>query len=207
MARPVVSETAEDLYASLEPLAAGDEETDWHLLKFCDALCETMLERIHLLADDRPDGQPGWQSVFDPYTAPAFALPYLAQFVGVSLEPGMTEADQRTAIALPVGWARGTVDAMRVTVQRFLGGSQSVFIDERVGGDAYALAVTVLADEQGDYPSEIERAILLQKPIGLVLTYTSTGGETWAELEGKFANWSGVESGNPTWFDVKWSPP
>ena len=76
MARPEAGEIAERLYAepALRPWVQLDgEETDWHLLKFLDAVCSGLFEQIHLLVSDRDD-LAGWTILLDPDLCPSEAL-------------------------------------------------------------------------------------------------------------------------------------
>jgi hypothetical protein len=205
MARPTVSEPAEALYEALGPMTDGDEPNDWPLLKICDALCRAFVEQIWTYVSDTDAGV-GWTVALDPARAPAEALPWLGQFVGVEITPVMTEADTRAAIANPAGLRRGTPAAMAEAVMRTLTGSKTVSIDERVGGDAYQLAVTTLPAETPD-ATITARAILSQKPIGLVIDVDVLAGQTWADLVAGSTDWSDVEATYPDWVDVISTPP
>lgn len=204
MDQPEVCQTALELYESLGALTGGDEDNDWHLLLFCDALCSVLVERIDEIAADHDD-RPGWQIVFDPSDCPAFALPYLAQFVGVQFAPALTEDQQRTAIKVPEGWQRGTVAAMLSAIQRQLTGAQTVIFREREP-DAYGLAVRTLTSETPD-TAAVERAILTQKPIGIVLDYEAIDGMTWDDLVGEYADWNAVGAGFADWHALKTTAP
>lgn len=204
MDRPAVGQMAEALYEALGPFAAGDEEREWPLLLFCDAICDALLERIDVLVRDR-DEYPGWVIALDPLAAPLDALPWLAQFAGVTLEPELTEAEQRAKIASPEGFQRGTPAAMREAGKRTLTGTKTVLIEERYT-TAYALWVRTLATETPD-PVATEAAIRSQKPIGLVLTYESVTGQGWNDLKLRHANWDAVEVAYENWDDVRSTPP
>ena len=52
---------------------------------------------------------PGWSQILDIDRCPQYALPWLAQFVGVELNPNWTAAQSRTAISQRVNFQRGTV--------------------------------------------------------------------------------------------------
>lgn len=199
--RPEVGETTEDIYGALGALAIGDEARDWPLLRFVDAICQAAFERIHELAADRGE-QPGWQAILDPSASPAYALPWLAQFVGARLTPDMDEAGQREAISHPEGFARGTRAAMIQAVQRQLSDTKSVDIQERFGGDAYALWVRTLASET-PYVAKAREAILSQKPIGLVLDFDVQGGQTWAAFEAGVTDWTDAGADYPDWDQVR----
>lgn len=205
MTRPTVGETAENLYSALGALTAGDEENGWHLLMFVDALTSVMTEKIHMLAADR-NGKPGWSVVFDPDECPSYALPYLGQFVGVALEPSLTEAEQRTKITLPEGWQRGTKAALVAAVQRQLTGTRRVLLRERYPDNAYQLSVRTMVDETPDTDAVL-RAILTQKPIGIVLNYEAITGQAWDDLLASSTDWDDVESTYADWDDVRSTVP
>lgn len=52
---------------------------------------------------------PGWSQLLDINRCPQYALPWLAQFVGVELNPNWTATQSRTAIGERVNFQRGTV--------------------------------------------------------------------------------------------------
>jgi hypothetical protein len=200
VARPTVSEPTEQLYSALGPLTAGDEERDWPLLRICEALIAAFVEQIWQYVSDTDDGL-GWTLVMDPNRTPADALPWLGQFAGVELFPGQTEDERRAAIRDPAGFQRGTRGAMYRAVRATLTGAKTVQIHERVGGDAYHLAVETLPGQTPD-PAVTLNAILSQKPIGLVLDVSTPTGQTWADVVSKHANWLAVDSTYPDWIDV-----
>jgi hypothetical protein len=199
-AQPEVCETARELYDSLGCFTAEDEANDWHLLLFCDALTSVITERIHEIAADR-NGRPGWQTVFDPDTCPPYALPYLGQFVGVALEPALTEAEQRAKITVPEGWQRGTTAAMISAVRRTLTDTQTVIFQERYPDNAYNLSVRTLAEETPDEAATL-RAILTQKPIGIKLNYEAITSGTWDDLAANYANWDAVSAAFTSWEEL-----
>lgn len=204
MARPVVTEVTEDLYEALGPLTAGDEERDWPLLRFLDALCATTVEPIAELFSDRD--QPGWQIVFDPENAPASVLPYLAQFVGVQLLPSDSEERQREKITMPEQFKRGTPAAMLAAVEATLTGGRTVLMDEFFGGSAYALRIRTLASETPD-EAVTEAAARSQKPIGITLDYSAVTGQDWNDVDTDHADWAAVEAAFDDWQEVKTTPP
>lgn len=204
MARPFVSEVTEDLYSALGALTTGDEANDWPLLKFCEALAGTTAEPIAQLVSDRD--QPGWQIVFDPDNAPVWVLPYLAQFVGVTLLPSDSEARQREKIALPEQFKRGTPAAMLAAVQATLTGGQTILMDEFFGGSAYALRIRTLESETPD-EAATEAAAISQKPIGIILTYAAVDGQDWSDVASKHTDWQEVSDTYGSWSAVKTEPP
>jgi P2-related tail formation protein len=60
-----------------------------------------MFEQVELLSD--------WEIVFDVDNCPDYALPYLAQYVGVRIIQGSSVASQRQQIRRPTRQDRGTV--------------------------------------------------------------------------------------------------
>lgn len=201
MPQPEVGEVALRIYESpaLEPWASQDAENDYHFLLFIDALSEVLFEKVHTLVSDRVD-EVGWQVLLDPELAPAWALPYLAQYVGAVLEPSLTEAEQRAKIGLPENFKRGTLAAMLQAVKRTLTGTQTVLIEERYGS-AYSLWVRTYDSETPD-PAATEAAVLSQKPGGLTLVYQSITGQTWGDLNADHATWTLVLADYATWEEV-----
>lgn len=171
MPRPIVSEAAEELYISLGPWSRADEAMGesggWPLLIFCEAIAGR-LQPLESLIRDTDDG-PGWSVVLDADRAPAEWLPWLGQFVGVTLRPSMSEEEQRTMIRTLPGTIRGTARAIESAAAQYLTGERRVYLIER-HGSAYRLTVSMLDSEApvADRP-RIEMAIREQKPAGIVL--------------------------------------
>jgi hypothetical protein len=124
--------------------------------------------------------------MFDPNNCPVEALAWLGQFVGVPLENrSVLEADapyyarQRSRIAAHIGFSRGTPAAMRAVLAPLLTGNQTVFFKER-DGDPYTLTVVTRTSETPDAVAA-RRALLTQKPAGIILNYTTANTRTFAE--------------------------
>jgi hypothetical protein len=201
MARPAVGAQAEDLYDALEPLARFDEDRGWPLLRLCGALARP-LDDIDEYVGDRPDGTSGWTHLLDPRTAPARALPFLAQFVGVTLEPQLDEAEQREKIAQPRNFARGTAAALRSEIQLTLTGTRAVSIVERLGGNAYRLWVRTRDDETPSAARTIA-AIEAHKPLGVMLVYEQIEGWAWDDVVAEHDDWADVHTGYASWVDLR----
>jgi len=93
------------------------------------------------------DGEfPGWSAILDVTRCPTNCLPWLAQLVGVRLDPAGDDTSWRAAITSEQGFARGTVDRLRAAALPFLTGTQTVNIFER-DTSPYHLTVTVYSDE------------------------------------------------------------
>lgn len=206
MPRPVVSDTAEELYASLGPWARrdtdiGESSDEWRLLELCEALAGG-LQAVNDVVRDTDDG-PGWSIVMDADRAPIGWLPWLGQFVGVRIPAGLSEAEQRARIKNTDGFQRGTPEALKAAARSYLTGDQTVFFIERYGSP-YRLQVATLDSETPD-PVAIERALLEQKPAGVILTYVTVAGHdyatlaathvTYAELPGDYASYAAMAIG------------
>lgn len=178
MTRPVVSGTTERAYVALGPHTTADEVRDWPLLRFVQALVAP-LAQVDILARDT-DAGPGWSGVFDVDRAPGYALPWLAQLVGVRLPGGLTDAEQRDVIRDRRGWKRGTPSAIRAAARTALVGSRRVELFER-DGSAYRLRVRTYQSETPDTVA-LEAAVRQEKPAGLVLTFEVLSGATYAHM-------------------------
>ncbi len=170
MTRPTVPAVAELWYEELATAQPGDETRDWPLLLLLGAF-GVAFGPLHDIVRDTDDS-PGWASALDPVTAPAFALPWVAQFAGVDISREPDVDAQRELITSPPAFKRGTSEAMVAAVQRTLTGTKSVQIVERDGGP-YNLTVTTRPDETPDAERTLA-AIRSQKPAGLLLNNASS---------------------------------
>ena len=205
MARPVVSSTTERFHELLGPLRVPDPERDWPLLKYITPAGE-QLHLLNVLIEDKDDGEPGWAILFDPDRAPAYALDFTAQMVGVRLLFGLDEESQRLRIKETAGQKRGTPAAIRGAMRQKLTGTRTTQIFERYQGDAYALRVRTFAAETPD-SAAVLTAVLEQKPAGIVLTYDVSDGQTVAELTASGLTVAQVTTEYPTVNDVKYGIP
>lgn len=205
--QPPYGSVAGDIYDALGPLAFADEMIGWHLLHFAQAQ-GLMWQDIEDLARDS-DTHKGWGKTLDLALSPEDYLPWLAQFNGVSLavSGALTLAEKRQRIADADGFKRGTRLSIFTVVQPFLTGDKSVIIRERYRGDdplvdhAYRLQVTTYTSETAD-PAAVLRAIISQKPAGIVLEYRVRSGEDWQEIFDDKPTWQDVKDDFATWNDV-----
>lgn len=200
MARPVVSEAAEELYEALEPaFTDGDEDRGWATLNLCAALVGAGIDEVHFFVTERDDGTPGWGIALDADQAPAEVLPWLAQFDGAVLTPQMTEEQRRAAINEPEALQRGRIPAIESVARRRLTGAKTVLLDERWTGGGYRMRIRTLASETPD-PARTEDEIRReQKPIGIVLTYLAITTWDWLDLRTAEATWADVQADFDTW--------
>lgn len=193
MARPVVSDAAVELYESLGPWHRKAEERGaaadrWELLEASEASVGG-LAVVHVVILDTEDG-PGWSIVLDPDRAPSEWLPWDAQFGGVRVLPGLPEAEQRSRIKSTDGMRRGSPGAIVGAAQQFLTGTKTVYLVER-HGSAYRLTVSTKASETPDL-AVVARAVLAQKPGGLIMVVTTVLGGDYNSLRDTHPSYNDV---------------
>lgn len=180
MARPVVGVVAEALYARMAPVADQDESLGWPLLTYIGAICDSYLQDIDDLASDHPTYS-GWGSILSADLAPHYALPWLAQLVGVRVDPSLSDANNIALIKQPVGFQRGSPGAIKAAILPYLTGTKSVTLVERYTGDAYKVLVSTVTGEVPD-SAKMQAAALAQKPAGILMTFTAQVGQTYLQL-------------------------
>jgi hypothetical protein len=204
MARPVVSEVAEELYTILAPLAYDDANQDWALLVFCEAWAGP----LQLVKDYTGDGtRPNWSNLIDIDECPDEALEWLAQLAGTNM-PGREggEIDDtyftraRAYIKSTPGFLRGGVDAIVASAQKTLIGSKTVIIRERWGG-AYRLQVRTKTSETPT-PVKTQAAIMAHKPGGILLDYATVTGADYLAVFTGYAAYSNLFSAYVTYQGV-----
>jgi len=148
-----------------------------------------MFEQVQEIVID--GDQPGWTI---PLTLDeAKALGWLGQFLGVRLDPFLSDSERRTAIGEVEGFSRGTPAAMRAAAARTLTGNKTVNFDERYGGNPYHLNVITYTDETAD-PAATEAALRALKPAGIVMTYEVLDGQTYYDLKTNYGSYTVVKS-------------
>jgi len=201
----------QQLYDALYPLAYDDANQGYDLFIYCGALAR-MCDQIETYARDTDDGKPGWSILLDVDRCPTEALGWLAQFVGVKLNPVLSDADQRARIRSTDGFKRGTIGAMVGAAQQFLTGSKTVYVKERdssvssVLGGAYGLTILTLASETPD-SAAVLAALQSQKPAGVILAYNTVTGMTWQLVNTTYASWNAVKTAFVTWNGVRNNAP
>lgn len=147
-----------------------------------------------LLLPGPPIDVPGYSVFLDIDRCPAIALPWLAQFKGVVIPGGLSEAEQRDWIRTAEGQRRGMTPALVAAGQRHLAGARTVRVLERVGGNAYALTAITRTSETPD-PATTLADLKAAKRIGIVLTHVVSDDPIWDEAT---LAWSAVGAG-VTW--------
>lgn len=180
MAQPSLSRTAERLYESLAPLAWDDEANDWALAHLCQAIAKTLDEVADISRDDDETDAPGYSQLFDVDEVAEKYLPWLGQFIGVSVPDNLTDEAKRLRIRETDGFNRGTVSAISGAARQFLTGDKTVYVVER-HGSAYRLTVSTLDSETPDVAA-VEAALQEQIPAGIVWTLETISPTTFNAL-------------------------
>lgn len=204
MARPEVSQAAEELYEFLEAFVLEDEDTDWQTLHWCEQIMGGTPQTVLAWVTDRED-MLGWAYLFNADLTDENALEWLSQFNGSRLRADMTTAQKRAAIKAPEGFERGTLHSIKNAPVNYLTGSKVVHVREREEGKAYKLHVRTLLSETPD-PAAVLSALMLQKPAGITLDYDAIEGQDWIDLE-THGTWDDVKAEYSTWEDVKFDLP
>jgi hypothetical protein len=190
------------LYAMLEPLAQLDADAGWSLLILINAI-GGMFQEVETWVRDTPDG-PGWSPLLDLTRCPSEALPWLAQFAGVRIPGGLTDAEQRAWIASTSGFWRGTTSALIGAAKATLTGTQTVLFRERYGGPvtspeyAYYLTVNTYTSETPD-AAATKAALLSQKPAGIVLVYATVAASSYSAVSLSYATYTALGAAFPTY--------
>jgi len=164
-----------------------------------------MYEDVALLVD--PEDDIPWVPLFDIDKCPDFALPWLAQVVGVRLPSSITGDEAREYIKALSFEEVGKPSAIRAAVGIYLTGNKTVYFRERDAGDAYALEVVTVVSETPD-PEAVARALEASVPAGIIIRYRSVVGWDYEQMtiEGgpysalptKFANYRALSENTRT---------
>lgn len=179
MARPPLRALAEEAYEALGPWARADEGT-WDLLSYVASLVDSLAEIDELVRDT--DEFIGWGRLLDVDATPGYALPWLAQFVGVTPLRGLSEDAQRTRIKEAAGFSRGTPAAIRAAARQFLTGLKQVDVFER-DGSPWRFRIRTYRVETPN-PQAVRDAVIALKPAGLVFVHEVQAGITIDETLG-----------------------
>lgn len=208
---PQVAEATLRFYGALgSAFTDGDAAHNYPLLRFLDAPGR-LLQNIEDLTRDQGSA-PGWSALFDLTRAPTYALPWLGQTVGVSVDPTVSDAAQRRQIVTESGQARGTVTALQQATLSFLQGPSPVVDVIERDGNPWTVTVAIYASQlvgmsyaklSENYPtytmlsaayatyqqyavgfSELYQALAQVKPAGLLLNLYVRTGPSYASLSG-----------------------
>lgn len=204
MARPVVSDAAERVYASI-PAYRKDEgdNSGWVMLHLCEAAVRTVQKATEALRHDEIGS--GWRRMLDPDRCPAWALDWLRQHIGHDrFPPDFTEQQKRDMIRDAPRFRRGTEAMIRASAGLHLTGDKTVFFFERHGGSR-SYTTAVLAAEAPD-PDRVEAELAIQKPATFLWTHTVIGADTYADLHATHVDYAEVLADFDTYSDVLSDP-
>jgi hypothetical protein len=153
------------VYESLGPWFRADESGD--LLDFVTAAIGP-LSTVDGVARDT-EAHVGWGTLLDVDVAPNWALPWLAQFVGVTHIRGMDDASQRIRIKEASGFQRGTPAAIIGAARQHLTGTRRVELYEREGSPWVFRLRTYLSETPNS--QLVQKAVEELKPAGIVFNY------------------------------------
>lgn len=186
-----LTHTAERLYEALTPLSEADAGNGWALAVYSAALASMFDELASIFTDDDGD-TPGGAKLFDVDTVPARYLPWVAQFVGVTVPGDLPEDAQRLRVKETDGFKRGSPDAIRGAARQYLTGTKTVFLTER-HGSAYRLTVATLASETPN-ATVVRKAVEAQTPAGIVVTHSVITGGDLATLRDTHSDFADVKT-------------
>lgn len=149
-----------------------DAQYDYAFGNLCEAIMH-MYADLASLVD--PEEDVPWVPLFDIDQCPEFALPWLAQVVGVVLPASVTGEAARDYIRDLSFEQVGKPDTIIKVIQAQLVGNKSVQIYERTGGNAYALEIVTATSDTPDVAA-VQAAIAATVPAGIIVTYQSVAG-------------------------------
>lgn len=177
--RPTVPAVTDIWYSELGVAQPDDEQLGWAFLIFLAGLGAAFGELHDIVRDT--DAGPGWSPVLDPARCPVWALPWLAQFAGVTLTPGAPEAQWREEITSPPAFERGTPGAIIDAAKRHLAAPRSVLLVERNETPWRDLVVTY--EPETPDPATTERDVLAQEGAGRKIVYRADPGWDIDQME------------------------
>ena len=203
---PLTTQVGSDLYDALAPLTFADEQLQWPLANFVDALGLILEETAQLVrADD--EGNDGWSAFADPQRCPTSYLYTLAQWAGVRYARRMQEQALRDLIdgRAPGLW-RGTKGAIEDAIRRYLTPTGVITFIERALGNAYALTIFTYSHDTLNQVA-IEHELQQQVPAGLILTYEVRIGQTYGMLHARVASYEVMKTTYASYEAAKKAPP
>lgn len=204
MVQPTLKSFAAEVYERIAPLAYDDANQAWSLANYISGIGEMFQVVEDYSRDQLVDGSfaPGWSQMVDINRVPTAALPWLAQFVGVRLPAGLSDAEQRSRIQHADGWKRGTPGSMIAIAQSYLTGTKTVLLRERDAGP-YQLTINTRTSETPD-PVALSAALQSprSKPAGLILVVQQIPGQDWQNVKDTWATFQDVKDNYATMQDL-----
>lgn len=156
-------------------LQEDDAKYDYAHGHLCEALMRPLAQTAELV--DPEDPWPPWAPLFNIDICPDWAIPWLAQLVGVRFPKSLTADDARHYIRGMAFLTRGSPSSIMAAAQTQLTGSQLVWLRERDAGDPYRLELIVRASELKTDLQAVIDTVMPVKPAGLILSIRVS--DTW----------------------------
>ena len=112
-------------------------------------------------------------------TAPIWLLPYLAQFVGVQIPKGTSEADARAMIMDRTHQLRGKPQTIIDVTKTFLTGDKAVFLQEQSDGNPFFFRLYIRSSEAPGDLTALKQAIAAVKPGAFTFEIVLSDAITW----------------------------
>lgn len=183
--RPEVASVTEEVYSGLTTWARADLDV-WDLLVYVDTMMRQLQPIVDLVRDT--ETHPGWSRLLDLDAAPSEALPWLAQFVGVTPLQGLSDEAQRIRVREAAGWRRGSPSAIKAAAKQFLTGTRLVEVYER-DGSPWRFRVRTYLAETPDARAVFD-AIQALKPAGLVFVHEVQAGVAIDDVTGDIGGYA-----------------
>lgn len=211
MTEPTVEPFTRRVYDRLPELYRDADAPDRQLLRFLSLVgdqagaLERLFDRIDYTPPDEGGAPGGTSDLTDPATADPAWLPWLAQLVGVTLNPALPIPAQRNAISGAVaGWQAGTRDAIAAAARTALvslTGPPSVVVRPHPT-DPWTLRITTIPEETPDADAVIAAIIAANaKPAGVLLVHTFYA-PPWELIEAELPDWQAIEDAD-TWSAIE----
>lgn len=219
MTEPVFDYTTERFYERLpEFYRRADADNAWVLKTWLSGLMseyndfDVLIDRFKYITQDSGGAPNDTSDLVDPMTADFPWLPWLAQHVGVVMNPNLSEADQRAAIQQRLtnlntqpGSKGSVANAARVN----LTGTRSVNVYDHstdVGtpgssGPWDVLIVTIGSETPGGVDPIQDVLDANAKPAG-VLLYHRTFESIWDDIEAGLVTWDDWEAAG-SWREIE----
>lgn len=204
---PIYSATCERMWARLpEYIRVADGLGGaWTLKRWFSGVADelgtitALLDRIDYT--DREDGgAPGESSdLTDPAKADPAWLPWLAQAVGVTLDPTLSVAERRSAIAgASTGFMAGTKQAVAAAAGTELTGTKHAEVyDHRTATGTGTMWDVLIVTRPSETPSNAAVLAAVSrkgaKPAGVTLWWRAYEA-SWDTLAANLANWNAIEA-------------
>lgn len=205
MAEPVYSDTTERMWARLpEYIRVADSGQNFTLKRWFSSVADELgtvvglLDRIDYVSVPEGGGPGDTSDLVDPATADSAWLPWLAQAVGVTLDPTLSDAERRSAIAgASTGFMAGTKTAVARAAQTELSGTKHAEVyDHRTDSGPGTMWDVLIVTRPSETPGSAEVLAAVSrkgaKPAGVTLW--------WRAYE---ASWDTLATVAPTWNDIE----